>query len=110
MLCFCCDLRRAVCCVVAACRATTNPHTPPKKVRVGIEHDGVGNFEFDDAWEVEQMPASRCVGSVVVLPNGKVLLVNGVQQGFGGLDYTVNEPHAHACELCVSARLCASVC
>ncbi|WIA21233.1 hypothetical protein OEZ85_000475 [Tetradesmus obliquus] len=50
-------------------------------------------------WEEETMPGPRCQHDSTVLPNGKVLLINGVEEGYSGLGYfpspnnvPINEP------------------
>jgi hypothetical protein len=36
------------------------------------------------AWQVEDMPLARTMGQAVLLPNGKVVVVNGAQTGRAG--------------------------
>jgi hypothetical protein len=38
-------------------------------------------------WEEETMPSPRCQHDSTVLPNGKVVLIGGVEEGYSGLGY-----------------------
>lgn len=38
-------------------------------------------------WEVETMPGSRCMADALVLPNGKVIIIGGGEEGLSNLEY-----------------------
>jgi len=62
--------------------------------------DGGGGdvqYAFDDAWRVATM-APRCVHDAVLLPNGKLLIINGVGKGYAGLGdcQLAHDPHNEA--------------
>ena len=46
-------------------------HSPP-------QHDGT------DGWVAEKMPLPRVMGDALVLPNGKVIVLNGAVKGLAG--------------------------
>lgn len=50
---------------------------------------------FDDAWTVEDMPGPRCLADAALLPNGRVVVINGVEQGFGALPLDLSTPPAN---------------
>jgi len=54
-------------------------------------------YAFDDAWSVATM-APRCVHDAVLLPNGKLLIINGVGKGYAGLGdcQLAHDPHNEA--------------
>lgn len=41
-------------------------------------------------WEVETMPGHRCMLDTAVLPNGKVVILGGTEEGLSNLDYRPN--------------------
>lgn len=48
------------------------------------------------AWEVETMPSHRCMVDTSVLPNGKVIVIGGTEEGLSNLDHrpnSCNVPH-----------------
>lgn len=48
------------------------------------------------AWEVETMPSHRCMVDTSVLPNGKVIVIGGTEEGLSNLDHRPNScncPH-----------------
>jgi hypothetical protein len=53
-------------------------------------------FAFDNEWTATAMPAGRCVHDVVLLPNNKALIINGVEKGYAGLGdcQLAHDPHA----------------
>lgn len=54
------------------------------------------NYAFDEEWTVASMPgAGRCVHDAVLLPNNRVLIINGVQKGYAGLGdcQLAHDPH-----------------
>lgn len=54
-------------------------------LRIGLRVTAAGGHAFDDAWQVEDMPAPRCMLSGVVLPNNHVVLLGGHKEGVGDL-------------------------
>ncbi|CAN6380718.1 unnamed protein product [Urochloa humidicola] len=44
----------------------------------------VAPTESDPAWAVEEMPAARVMGDMVLLPTGEVLIINGAAAGTAG--------------------------
>jgi hypothetical protein len=41
-------------------------------------------------WEVETMPGHRCMMDTSVLPNGKILIIGGTEEGLSNLDHRPN--------------------
>jgi hypothetical protein len=67
------------------------------------------------AWEVETMPGHRCMLDTPILPNGKLVLIGGVEEGLCNLDHRpnsdnvpVNEPWIYDPDA-PAGRRCASV-
>lgn len=56
----------------------------PYSLRLSVTISAAGAYTFGP-WVVEQMPAPRCHFDTVLLPNGKVMLINGAEMGIGGL-------------------------
>lgn len=44
----------------------------------------------DHEWKMETMPGSRLMNDMIILPNGNVLIINGVQNGCAGWNYATN--------------------
>lgn len=61
-----------------------------ERIRVTAQN---GNYEFSQ-WTVENMPSARVMADCLVLPNGHVVIVNGVQQGQAG-EYSGGPGHAN---------------
>jgi hypothetical protein len=59
-----------------------------------LQEDDSVAFAFDPEWRVAQMPP-RCVHDAVLLPNNKVLIINGVHKGYAGLGecQLAHDPH-----------------
>jgi hypothetical protein len=71
--------------------------TIPEEGGEGGDNDNNNNnvaFAFDPEWRVAQMPP-RCVHDAVLLPNNKVLIINGVAKGYAGLGdcQLAHDPH-----------------
>ncbi|KAF6258550.1 hypothetical protein COO60DRAFT_1701302 [Scenedesmus sp. NREL 46B-D3] len=65
----------------------------------GGSHEATYSSPAMGEWEEETMPGPRCQHDSAVLPNGKVVLIGGVEEGYSGLGYfpntnnvPVNEP------------------
>jgi len=41
-------------------------------------------------WEVETMPGPRCMMDATVLPNGKIIIIGGTEEGLSNLEYLPN--------------------
>ncbi|KAF7322500.1 hypothetical protein HMN09_00028500 [Mycena chlorophos] len=55
-------------------------------VRMVLTNDGIAK-----GWEVETMPEPRLMGDAVLMPDGKVLLVNGAGTGISGYGNVLNQ-------------------
>lgn len=44
-------------------------------------------------WEVESMPQSRIMPEAILLPDGRVLIVNGAQTGVAGYGNVSSNPN-----------------
>ncbi|GJE90704.1 copper radical oxidase [Phanerochaete sordida] len=54
--------------------------------RMVLTEDGIAA-----GWQVEQMPAARTMPDAVILPTGKILIVNGAGSGISGYANVVNQ-------------------
>ncbi|KAK6938918.1 Glyoxal oxidase, N-terminal [Dillenia turbinata] len=55
-----------------------------------------GRIKITDAspsWVMETMPRARTMGDMILLPNGNVLIINGVQKGVAGWELGRNAVH-----------------
>ena len=41
-------------------------------------------------WELETMPGPRCMSDALVLPNGKIIIIGGAEEGLSNLEYKPN--------------------
>ncbi|PNW76383.1 hypothetical protein CHLRE_11g467539v5 [Chlamydomonas reinhardtii] len=54
-------------------------------LRLKVEWDeAAGNYTFGEGWVAEKMPLPRVMGDALVLPNGKVIVLNGAVKGLAG--------------------------
>ncbi|GLI70766.1 hypothetical protein VaNZ11_015798 [Volvox africanus] len=54
-------------------------------LRIKVMYDPAAqNYTFGDGWSAEKMPLPRVMGDAVVLPNGKVVVLNGAVKGLAG--------------------------
>ncbi|GIL60209.1 hypothetical protein Vafri_14781 [Volvox africanus] len=54
-------------------------------LRIKVTYDPEAqNYTFGDGWSAEKMPLPRVMGDAVVLPNGKVVVLNGAVKGLAG--------------------------
>ncbi|PNW76384.1 hypothetical protein CHLRE_11g467540v5 [Chlamydomonas reinhardtii] len=54
-------------------------------LRLKVHWDAAaGNYTFGDGWVAEKMPLPRVMGDALVLPNGKVIVLNGAVKGLAG--------------------------
>ncbi|XP_071689512.1 aldehyde oxidase GLOX1-like [Rutidosis leptorrhynchoides] len=55
--------------------------------------DTCGRIKISDPnpkWAMEKMPSARCMGDMLLLPTGEVLIINGVGSGSAGWEYGRN--------------------
>jgi hypothetical protein len=62
------------------------PKPPANTPCVPVQVSGNGGYQWDSAWQVENMPDRRCIFDGVLLPNGHVMLLGG-QRVSGGVVY-----------------------
>ncbi|GIL60167.1 hypothetical protein Vafri_14781 [Volvox africanus] len=54
-------------------------------LRIKVDYNQTsGQYSFGDGWSAEKMPLPRVMGDAVVLPNGKVVVLNGAVKGLAG--------------------------
>ncbi|GFR45012.1 hypothetical protein Agub_g6322 [Astrephomene gubernaculifera] len=54
-------------------------------LRIKVQYnETTGNYTFGDGWTAEKMPLPRVMGDAIVLPNGKVVVLNGAIKGLAG--------------------------
>ncbi|GIL82349.1 hypothetical protein Vretifemale_11279 [Volvox reticuliferus] len=54
-------------------------------LRIKVTYDPVANnYTFGGGWSAEKMPLPRVMGDAVLLPNGKVVVLNGAVKGLAG--------------------------
>ncbi|EFJ40873.1 glyoxal or galactose oxidase [Volvox carteri f. nagariensis] len=54
-------------------------------LRIKVVYDpATRNYTFGDGWTAEKMPLPRVMGDAVLLPNGKVVVLNGAVKGLAG--------------------------
>ncbi|KAG2484185.1 hypothetical protein HYH03_016997 [Edaphochlamys debaryana] len=54
-------------------------------MRISVDYDpDTGNYTFGDGWSVDKMPTPRVMGDVIILPNGKLIVLNGAFKGLAG--------------------------
>ncbi|KAK7440787.1 hypothetical protein VKT23_016864 [Stygiomarasmius scandens] len=86
---------------VLICGGSTYPDDLPSWERfVASSQEPASNqcirMVLDDAgiekgWEVEQMPQPRIMSEMVLLPDGRVLILNGAQTGISGYTWAANQ-------------------
>lgn len=52
--------------------------------------------DANPSWEVEEMPDSRVMGDMIILPTGEILIINGAKEGQAGWDKARNPALAPA--------------
>ncbi|KAF7367558.1 Copper radical oxidase [Mycena sanguinolenta] len=60
---------------------TLTPQEPTSSqcIRMAMDEDGIAK-----GWEVDQLPEDRIMGDMILLPDGRVLIVNGAMTGVAG--------------------------
>jgi len=59
--------------------ATSQEETSDQCIRMVLNDEGI-----EKGWEVETMPDPRIMSEMVLLPDGRVLILNGAQTGISG--------------------------